>query len=240
MSFNPSKCNTIHIFHGKGKTKSPYQYKLHGQIIESVASGKYLGVTISEKLTWSEHINSVAAKGKQKVGFLRRNFKECSQRTKAATFTTFVRPSLEYAACVWDPHLEKDKTPLEKVQRQAARYVFNSYTDRTPGIVTGMLENLQWKLLEERRKIIRLNMLYKIKNSLVCIPAESYVRASDPRTRGDRLFQQDAQHPIFGHTFFPQTTSDWNRLPNSVTTAPSLEVFHSRLGSPFGSAMGAP
>ena len=240
MSFNPSKCNTIHIFHGKGKSPNPFNYKLHSQIIESVPSSKYLGVTISEKLTWSEHISNVTARAKQKVGFLRRNFKDCTQKTKAATFTTFVRPSLEYAACVWDPHLEKDKTPLEKVQRQAARYVFNSYTDRAPGVVTGMLNDLQWKLLEERRKIIRLIMLYKIKNSLVCIPPESYIRTSDPRTRGNRLFQHESQHPIFNHTFFPQTTSDWNQLPNSVTTAPSLEVFHSRIGRPFGPAMGVP
>ena len=162
MSFNASKCNTIHILHSKGKAALKFNYKLHGQTLESVKSSKYLGVTINDQLNWTEHVDNIAAKGKMKVGFLRRNFKECTQITKAATYTTIVRPSLDYASSIWDPHLEKDKESLEKVQRQAARYVFNNYTDRTPGTVTTMLTNLNWESLERRRRIQRLLMLYKI------------------------------------------------------------------------------
>ena len=39
-----------------------------------------------------------------------------------------VRPKLEYAAAVWDPHLISDKNTLEKVQRRAAQYVKGIYT----------------------------------------------------------------------------------------------------------------
>jgi hypothetical protein len=56
---------------------------------------------------------------------------------------------------------------LEKVQKRAARFVFNNYTDRTPGCVTKMVESLKWEKLEERRKSNRLCMLYKIKNGLI-------------------------------------------------------------------------
>jgi hypothetical protein len=45
---------------------------------------------------------------------------------------------------------------LEKVQKRAARFVFNNYTDRTPGCVTKMVESLKWEKLEERRKSNRL------------------------------------------------------------------------------------
>ena len=41
---------------------------------------------------------------------------------------------------------------LEKVQRRAARYVTNNYTDRSPGTVTSMLEYLKWKSLEHRKE----------------------------------------------------------------------------------------
>jgi hypothetical protein len=241
MSFNASKCNTIHIAQGKRKEAAPFGYKLHGQILESVNSSKYLGVTINSKLNWSEHVENVSANGKKKVGFLRRNFKDCTAKAKAATYTTIVRPALDYAAPVWDPHLEKDKTMLEKVQRQAARYVFNNYTDRTPGIVTSMLQKLHWESLERRREIQRLIMLYRIKNLLVDIPKDDYLKPSDPRTRGDKILQQHAKHPAIANSFFPRTTSNWNHLPISTTQAPSLDVFHARLAhNPMWSSMGGP
>ena len=143
MSFNPSKCNVIHILHGKGKTPRPFEYHLHGQ---------KLGVTISNNWSWSQHIDNVAAKGKWTVGFLRRNFKECTKKVKSATYTIMVRPSLEYASAVWNLHQEKDIKSLEKIQRGAARFVFNNYTDRTPGTVTSMLNALRWDNLEMRRR----------------------------------------------------------------------------------------
>ncbi len=35
--------------------------------------------------------------------------------------TSFIRPTLEYAAVVWNPHLIKHIEKLEKVQRAATR-----------------------------------------------------------------------------------------------------------------------
>ena len=44
-----------------------------------------------------------------------------------------------------DPSNQGDIEALEMVQRRAARYTFNNYTDRTPGCVTSMLVNLKWE-----------------------------------------------------------------------------------------------
>ena len=51
MSFNPSKCQILHIT----RAKSPMQtrYILHGTVLDSVPSAKYLGVTISDNLSWT-------------------------------------------------------------------------------------------------------------------------------------------------------------------------------------------
>ena len=43
MEFNPSKCVVIHIT--RSRTPVPSQYLLHGQVLESVAGSKYLGVS---------------------------------------------------------------------------------------------------------------------------------------------------------------------------------------------------
>jgi hypothetical protein len=44
---------------------------------------------------------------------------------KEQAYKALVRPSLEYACSVWDPHLKADINKMEMVQRRAARYVTN-------------------------------------------------------------------------------------------------------------------
>ena len=46
LLFYPSKCQVIHVT--RRKTPFETQYSLHGCVLESVPSAKYLGVTISE------------------------------------------------------------------------------------------------------------------------------------------------------------------------------------------------
>ena len=72
MSFNPSKCQVLHI----RRAKCPIQtrYILHDIVLESVPSAKYLGVTISDNLSWSPHIDSISKKANQTLGFLKKKY----------------------------------------------------------------------------------------------------------------------------------------------------------------------
>ena len=55
MSFNPSKGQVLHIT----RAKCPIQtgYILHGIVLESVPSAKYLGITIADNLSWIPTLN---------------------------------------------------------------------------------------------------------------------------------------------------------------------------------------
>ena len=142
MMFHPEKCTTIHI----SKKRMPVQtgYQLHGHTLESVPGGKYLGVHISKDLSWNSHIQQTTAKATRSVGFLRRNLRGCPSDVKAQAYTTLVRPVLEYASSVWDPYTIQQINALERVQRQAARFVTGDYFSRDPGCVTNMLHQLAW------------------------------------------------------------------------------------------------
>ena len=50
MNFNPSKCQVLHITRAKC-----LRYILHGTVLESVPSAEYLGIRISDNLSWSPH-----------------------------------------------------------------------------------------------------------------------------------------------------------------------------------------
>ena len=197
MAFNPDKCNVIRIAPNKEKDILQTAYSLHGQTLETTSSNKYLGVSVADDLSWGKHITNIANKGNRTLGFLRRNFRDCTDTVKEATYKTMVRPILEYASPVWDPITQKDSSELEKVQRRAARYVFNRYGDRNPGCVTDMLTTLNWEPLSERRLNDRLTLLYKINNGIVDINKSQFYSAGDSRTRGaQRLFQERSSHPV--------------------------------------------
>jgi hypothetical protein len=143
------------------------EYSIRGQLPAAVTSARYLGVTITDKVNWSQHIDSITNKANRTLGFLRRNLKISSISIKEQAYKTLVRPLVEYASPVWDPHHQTDIRKLECVQRRAARFVLSSQHNRFS--VTAMIQRLGWRSLEDRRRDARLTMLYKIDHELVAI-----------------------------------------------------------------------
>lgn len=229
MSFNPTKCSVIRIT-PKNQKAEETSYMLHGHTLATEDASKYLGVTLTSNLSWNEHVENITAKGNRTLGFVRRNLKDCTPPVKAASYTTLVRPVLEYSSIVWDPTSQANILALEQVQRRAARFVTNDYTSRTRGCVTKMQEDLGWDTLQNRRRDSRLAMLYKIDHQLVDVKKEQFLRSGDSRTRGGHKFYQERiTSEVFRNSFFPRTVVDWNKLPSTVTAAESLDAFRASL-----------
>ena len=225
MRFHPEKCTVIRVCTNKSLRKNT-SYKLHDHVLDVVDCNKYLGVNISEDLNWKKHVDYTAAKASRTLGFLRRNLRDCSKEVRSSAFNAMVQPTLDYASTAWDPHTKEDINTLDKVQRRGARFVCNNYTDRTPGCVTAMLNNLEWIPLSTRRYHQRLIMLYKIQHFTVDIGQFNILRPGDSRTRGAyRLYQIPAVQSVYKFSFFPRTIQDWNSLPTYVTDCTSLEEF---------------
>ena len=72
--------------------------------MESVPCARYLGVDISSGLTWNSRIDHVTANANWTLGFIRRNIKTKVPKVREAVYDSLVRPKLEYASAVWDPH----------------------------------------------------------------------------------------------------------------------------------------
>ena len=111
---------------------------------------------------WKVSLNNICKKANSTLGFLRRNLKNCPHECQKLAYTTLVHSILEYGSSVWDPHLQKDIDSLEKIQRQAARFILNDYKSRDDGCVTRMLQDLDLPTLQHRREFNRVVYLYKI------------------------------------------------------------------------------
>ncbi len=206
-----------------------FDYKLHGHTLERVKEAKNLGVTFKQDLRLSTHINNMTAKANRTFGFLRLNLQVESPQLKTIAYKALIRPLMEYAPTVWDPHTQKEKQQLEKVQN---RYVMNRHRNRSSP--TEMLQDLEWLSLEERRRLQNLTMLYKIDNGLVAIDGQCYLTPaettySSPRSHTKTDVVPHSKTDYHENSFFVRTVRDWNGLPNSTVTAPTVNAFRARL-----------
>ena len=243
MRFNAKKCYILSI-----QQKSSHFYQLDNEILQQVDSNPYLGLTISEDLQWKTHITNITKKANSTLGFLRRNLKYCSEDCKRLAYISLVRSTLEYGAVVWDPYQSRDIIAVEKVQKQAARFIKNDYKSRFEGCVTSMLEDLKLPTLQQRRLESRLVMLYKVVRGMVpAINADEFLiplrnkRNIKPRLCSDFQTTNFVQRYSVNHTecfkipesksdqfknsFFVRTVSDWNQLEECQIRAETVNSF---------------
>ena len=166
----PVKCNIMQLTRKRIK-KINAVYSLEGTVLENVDNTKYLGVTISKDLKWNTHVSNVCTKANRTLGFLRCNLLSCPQENKVMAYKGLVRPILEYASPVWDPHGIVVQEELEKVQNPAARFVTGNYNFET-GSMTSVLEQLVWESLHKRRKGSKLILLFKGLKDRASIPCD--------------------------------------------------------------------
>ena len=114
----------MHI--ARGKCKSKY-YELCNEILTTVSHAKYLGITISNDLSWHRHICDIAKKANSILHLISRNLRSCPRAARIIAYTTLVRPKIEYSSAVWSPHIKEDVNLLRRVNRRAARLVLNKY-----------------------------------------------------------------------------------------------------------------
>ena len=171
MEFNPSKCVVIYVT--RSRTLIPSQYLLHGQVLESVAGSKYLGVEISSNLLFNNHIQNITTSASRSLGFLKRNIRSQNPALREMAYKTLVRPIVEYSSTVWSPNTDQNIDKLEMIQRRAARWTLHNYS--TYASVTEMLQSLSWRSLEQRRSDSQLCLFFKIIHGLVAIDLPPYV-----------------------------------------------------------------
>ena len=192
-------------------------YTIHNHNRQTTNTAKYPGIHIHSTLNWNYHINKTAQRANTTSAFLHRNIHTCPRKTKHLAYTTLVRPILEYASIIWDPHTASNIHKLETEQRRSARHIMHNYNIHAS--VTTMLQNIHLPTLQQRRQHYNIIMLYRITHQLASIPTATYIT---PSTRNiQHYILPYARTHIFKTSFFPSTIKIWNNLQHVITNAQS-------------------
>ena len=159
---------------------------------------------MAHDLSWRRHVEAIVAKANKASAFVTRNLQGCPEKVQAHCFRGLVRPVLEYASSVWDPHQRYLINLLESVQRRTARRIVRDYRATTS--CSELLSRLNIPLLGARRQLSKATMLYKALHGHVdwLPPAGALIPASRAfRGRLDRFLQPHSRTDTHRHSFFP-------------------------------------
>ena len=131
--------------------------------IDTKESVTDLGILMSDSLKFDNHIREVAAKGRQRVGWMLRVFQTRERRPLMTLYRSLVLPILEYCCQLWSPHSVGMMRKLEAVQR--------TFTYRIRGLSElnywERLRELGLYSLERRRERYAIIYVWKILQELV-------------------------------------------------------------------------
>ena len=195
-------------------------------------SVKYLGVTISSNLTWSEHIKSTRKKAKQRLGFIHRYLSQSPPNVRHQIYHATVLPKLEYCCAVWDPHYVSDIDALENVQKFAGRVI----TRQWHSDYHTLCSTLNWQPLSIRRKLQKLKVCYNIVNNCSIIPSSNFSLHPCPSPRHPHsqiLYKPFVKTSSHLNSFFISVIPIWNALPSVVVESSNPSIFKQRVTQYF-------
>jgi ribonucleases P/MRP protein subunit RPP40 len=233
MGFNVDKCKIMHL----GSKNRQVVYNMGGRDLNVVNEEKDLGVVVCSNFKVANQCATAARKGYQTLGLISRTFISKKKGIISMLYKSLVRPHLDYCIQAWRPHLQKDINVLERVQRRATRMVEEckglDYEER--------LKVMNLTTLETRRERADLIEVFKILNGLEGLSEEDFfVRnssvtagsmSSGTSTRGNsfKLYKKGVKLDVAKYSFANRVVNNWNKLPDTVVKAETVNAFKGRL-----------
>lgn len=201
---------------------------LNGKKLNVSEMEKDLGIYVSSTMKFARQCAEAVKKANKVIGIIKRNFTNFNRKVILNLYKSLVRPHLDYCIPVWRPYLKKDIMLLEGVQRRMTRIISGmngkSYEER--------LQELGLMTIQQRHARQDLITFYNITRGRIKIDYEEFVdMISDSRTRGNsrRIRPSKVRLELRRNSYFQRIWKDWNKLPESVVTARTLNAFKSSL-----------
>jgi hypothetical protein len=228
LCFNAIKCKHLNVSQNPVPTNHPYT--LNDQKLETVADIVDLGVTVSNDLKWSKHIQQLCKKAEGRLWLVIRTIGFYSPViAKKTAYIAMIRSILEYCSPVWNPRYKNLQKTLEDIQRKATNFILNNPRYDHPDHINYKNRLLILNLLPTsyRREIHDVILLLKSLNGPTNLDlTESlkfYERRGGPLTRqgtlGTRLEIAKPRLERTHHFYTHRIVDTWNTIPDAIRQA---------------------
>ena len=207
---------------------------LGSEWLEMVECYCYLGVLVTSKLSWADHIEQISAKTRKLVGMLHRKYSDTE--TPRCIYLTCIQPHLEDACQLWDPYTHKATEILESVQKFACKVFLKQWNM----LYDDMLKTLNIPSLSIRRKYLKLITMFNIVNGYFYFPSVFFVQNHNDSNLCNqhvcRYVRPFARTNYLYSSYVPSAIADWNNLPSIVVMSSSISSFKYSLLCHFSEA----
>ena len=215
--------------HGKlNDLKCSYTIDPTVEVVKST-DVKDLGVTISENISFEQHIMNITNDAKRQAGWILRLIRSREPDVVMLLFKTYVRPKLEYSSPLWSPHLVNHISKLEAVQRTVTSKIRGlenyNYWER--------LQQLNIPSLQRRRERYQIIHIWKIAVGL--IPNDLGLIFYETSRHGLKCkrpkYNQRCRYvsTVKFHSFTSNGPALFNIIPSAIKSSKSLNIFKSKL-----------
>ncbi len=231
MSLQPHKCEALCITNKRLPIHFTYQCSNYS--LKWSESVRYLGVVINSRLTWSDHCKSVCSRATGVLNLLRRKLYCCSSVAKSHAYCALILPMFLYSYQVWLPHYQKDILVLESIQKRAARWICNSRLD--PSCCSWdptsdiCISRLGWPSIMTRLTVSCLLFLFDLFHNRFAMSFFDYFQFNTSSTKSHPMTLVCKQSVVnaYRYSFFVNLIFIWNRLPFSIVSVSSRNIFRS-------------
>lgn len=240
LKFHPQKCVSMNIctkFEPGLAEKTKYVYNMGSHKLAGSECEKDIGMFIDEHLVFDAHINYIVNKANRVLSIIRKSFEYIDIQTFKYLYKGLVRPQLEYATPVWNPHLIRQIDDIEGVQIRATKMVPGlsnlSYPER--------LKKLDIPTLSYRRARGDMIQMFKLlgnpkEGAYDCSlpPLFEKSRRDNSRGHNKKLFPQQHSRDVRTYNFTIRSVEYWNSLPQYVIDSNSIIEFEKNLDNHWG------
>lgn len=225
LEISIEKCSIVDIKSKKYKEQNRGN-ALNDITLETCLNKNDLGILIDKNLNFSDHIKSIAARGKQRVNLIFRVFKTKDIYFLLRGFNAYILPIVSYCSSVWSPYKICDILLIESVLRL--------FTRRLPGFeklcYKERLAKLNLYTLEKRRLLADLILCFKLVTGVYNRPLVNYglclvTNGRDTRGHDLKLKFDKCRLDVRLNSFGPRVAKVWNCLPSAAVHASSVNVF---------------
>ena len=196
--------------------------RIDDEMIKRVDRNKSLGLTIDDRLSWSNHVDEICRKVSSAIGALKRIRPFISANTALQIYNALILPHFDYCS----PLSGQSSDKLQKLQNRAARVITKLPFDTSSNL---LLDTIKWEKLSLRRKKQKALIMYKTIHDLA---PEYLQRLFSQRDTGYNLRNLEGKLTLpkpntnyLKRSFCYSGACLWNNLPQYLRNADSIGQF---------------